>query len=457
MRRLVALAGLLAAACGPSGGPESREPGGDVILITIDTLRAGHLGLYGYPRDTTPHLDRWFGEGRVLERAYAAEAATSPSVVSMLSGRLPQEHGVRLFFQLVPEEVELIPERLPEAYQTAAFVSNMVLTDEAMGLGSRFDHFDDFVALRESQRVMFERTAEDTTNAALLWLARDRDPERPLFLWVHYIDPHGPYRPPEGWGDAFDHEGTAPLEVDRIPTYGVLEGVDDALEYVDRYDAEIRYADAQVGRLLDGYARTADVDDALVLLTADHGETMANRERWFDHGYHVYEDIVHVPLMLRGPGVAPGRVRGLASGVDVFATLLGAAGVVDRTGPGIDLRRTEPPADRVVFFEASRKAVQWRGALRADDKWVVAVVGEERAISSRRTYDLREDPLELDPRPWRPDELPARLLDELIRDDPDPAGFPLEYAEGVQLSAPKVAPGVSAENLEALRALGYAE
>jgi len=450
--------GSLAFALLTACAADSGEPPGDVLLITIDTLRVDHLGIYGYERDTSPSIDRWFADGAVFERAYSTEAATSPSVVSMLSGRLPQEHGVRLFFQLLPEEVPLVPDLLPSVYQTAAFVSNMVLTDEAIGFADRFDHYDDLVDQRESGRRMFERSAEATTNAALLWLAQERDPRRPLFLWVHYIDPHGPYRPPPDWHDAFDHEGEHALEMERIPPYGLLEGVDDALEYVDRYDAEIRYADRQVGRLLDGYARNHDPEAALILLTADHGETMMSRERWFDHSFHVYEELVRVPLLVRGPGIESARFTGLVSGIDVAATILGFAAAPARLdGRSLDLGTSQPPDDRVVLFEASRKGRQWRGAIQGEGKWVLAVTGEERFVPLRRFYDLATDPGEARPLDWRADAPAARLLEELVRDDPDPAGLPSEYAKGMRLKAPKVAPHVSAEQLEALRALGYAE
>ena len=313
-RRLARAGPLLAwvglAACG--GGPAGRP--GDILLITIDTLRADHVGLYGYERDTTPNLDRWFESAAIFERAYSTEASTSPSITSILTGKLPQEHGVRLFFQLLPAGLELVTDRLPDAYQTAAIVSNMVLTDEAIGLGSHFDHYDDRVDQRESKRRIFERNARGTTDAALAWLAAERDPRRPMFLWVHYVDPHGPYRPPEDWDVRFTHEGSHPIGDQYIPPYGRIEGVDDALAYVDLYDAEIAYTDFHVDRLLEGYARNHDVESALIVLTSDHGESMMEHERWFAHTYHVYEEIACVPLMVRGPGVEPGRMRALSSG-----------------------------------------------------------------------------------------------------------------------------------------------
>lgn len=438
---------------------EEEERPGDILLITVDTLRADHLSLYGYPRPTSPNLERWFEQGAIFERAYATEASTSPSVTSLLTGKLPQEHGVRLFFQLLPEGTLLIPDLLPEAYQTAAVVSNMVLTDEAMGMASHFDHFDDRVDQQESARTMFERNGRGTTDAALRWLSLERAPERPLFLWVHYIDPHGPYRPPADWPLEFTHEGERQVPLSRIPLYGRLEGITDGLTYVDRYDAEIAFVDAEIDRLLEGYGRVADVDQALILMTSDHGESMMEHERWFAHTYHVYEEIAHVPLLLRGPGVEAGRRTQLVSGIDVAPTLLRFAGVEPPASwAGIDLRSEAPsPAERTVFIEASRKDYQFRAAMWGEEKWLARVDGQGRQIASRVHYDLRSDPEELDPQPWPgPSPASAQLL-ELIRDDPDPGGIPEQFRQGIRLSAPKVAPNLSDAQLEALRKLGYAE
>ncbi len=247
------IAGLLGAALAAASG--CRGAPGDVLLVSVDTQRADRVGLYGYERETTPHLDRWFADGAVYLRAYATSASTTPSVVSLLSGRPPHRHGVRLLLQLLPDELDLVTDHLPDRYQSAAFVSNAVLTDESLGIARRFDHYDDFVDEREPNLLAFERNASRTTDAALSWLREERDPRRPLFLWIHYIDPHGPYRPPTKAGPRFSHEGERPLESERVHRFQLEPGVTDALDYVDRYDEEVAYVDAQVGRLLEGYAR----------------------------------------------------------------------------------------------------------------------------------------------------------------------------------------------------------
>jgi arylsulfatase len=355
---LLCLVLLLLLGCGDdqeasSPGPPKGAPGQgrNVLLITVDTLRADHLGLYGYARPTSPRVDEWFADAAIFERGYATEANTSPSVVSILTGKFPFEHRLRLLYQLLPQDLRLLPDLLPDAYQSAAFVSNPVLTDEAMGIASHFDHYDDFVSEKiQSIWPRFERNAEETTDAVLAWLASDRAPERPLFLWVHFIDPHMPYDPPPSWTRTFTHEGSLPLDPERLPIPAAPSSGLDALDLIDLYDEEIAYVDSQIGRLLDGYAGLADVDETLIIFTSDHGESMTEHEYWFVHGYHVYEEIARVPFMIRGPGIEPGRRPGVTSGVDVAPTVLAFVGAAEPADiSGLDLRAPPMPGDgRIV-------------------------------------------------------------------------------------------------------------
>ena len=448
---LLALAGL--AACSRE---QPRPP--DVLLITVDTLRADHVGPYGYPRETTPNLSRRFADGAVYLRSYSTESSTSPSVVSFLSGLLPQEHRVRLLYQLMPEDVALATDLLPAGYQKAAFVSNVVLTDEALGIADRFDHYDDFVDEKEPRRLVFERNARRTSDAVVEWLEQGYDPRRPLFLWVHYIDPHGPYQPPGDNPFEFRSEQPQPINNLRVPNYTRVPGVEDGNYYVDRYDEEIAYADAQIERVFAAYERLRPFDEALVVFTADHGESMMEHQRWFTHSYHVHEELVRVPLLVRGPGVPRARVGALASGIDVAPTILGFVGVERPPAMrGFDLRRPEEiPLDRIVFAEAGQPRQQWRTAVRGTEKWVLLVEGGTRRQLGGYYHDLARDPGELTPGSWGDQPPPPELL-RLVAGDPDPGGVPLDAREGVQIGAPKVdARRVDEETMAKLRALGYA-
>lgn len=433
----------------------------DIVFITVDTLRPDHLGLYGYPRPTSPELDRWFGEAAIFERAYATEANTSPSIASMLSGLLPQEHRVRLLYQLLPDEVRLLPELLPPEYQSAAFVSNVVLTNEALGIADRFDHYDDFVdeAIAPDAPIpLYERKAGPTTDAVLRWLSTERDPARPLFLWVHYIDPHSPYDAPPDSRPRFDVASphTYPTE---LPELMARLQVDEpsSLATIDRYDEEIHYTDAAIGRLLEGYASHAALEDALIVFTADHGESIFEHDAWFAHGYQVYDEIVRIPLMIRGPGFSAGRHEQAVSGIDLTTTMLTFAGVDPPAAMrGLDLATGTIPEERPIFMEATR-AGHFRGAVAGSQKWVLHMKYGESEVVARRHYDLDADPLELDPTTDPPQGDAYRDLQELVRSDPDPGGLPANRRRGDKVTAPKVAPRASAEQLEKLRALGYVE
>lgn len=454
---------LLALFALPGTGCSEPRPPGDVVLVTVDTLRADHLGIYGYPRPTSPRIDAFFEGGRVYERAYSTSASTSPSVVSILTGLYPREHAVRHFYQLVPEATAILPQLLPPEYVTAAFVSNAVLADEALGIAARFDHFDDFVGdvvPVPGAGPIVERDAEATTKAALAWLHEQSD-ERPVFLWVHYMDPHGPYDPPEEWRARFAYEPEGegvrrPVKLERIQPYQQIEGLDDALDYVDRYDAEIAYADSEIGRLLDAYTAARDSTRTLFMLAADHGEVMVERIEWFRHGYHVFEEMVRVPLLLRGPGVEPGRRSDAVSLVDVAPTILAFAGSTLEGSPGIDLRREPEP--RPLFLEATSHLGQRRAVVSGEQKWIAIVENGATTPKSRFRFDLDADTGERKRLPWGGAPSPARQLLERIRSDPDPGGQPMSaerFREGVRLGAPKLPDGFDPAAAERLRALGY--
>ncbi|MHC4607797.1 MAG: sulfatase-like hydrolase/transferase, partial [Planctomycetota bacterium] len=318
------------------------------------------------------------------------------------------------------------------------------------------DHYDDFVDEKESARPKWERRAARTPDAALAWLHTHRDAKRPLFLWIHYIDPHGPYRPPGDWEPTFRSERSRPVSEGRVLSYQLDPTVEDAYVYVDRYDEEIRYVDRHIGRLLDGYGPR--LEEATVLFTADHGETMIEQELWFAHGHQVYESIVRVPLLLREPGRPPRRIDAPAHGTDLAPTILRAAGAEVPDGiPPVDLRNAEGMADdRLILVDTSLAYGQWTAAVRGDRKRMLRVRGRNREVVEGRGYDLAGDPHETRPLEWDPDDPLAKALLERVQSDPDPSGIPEEYAKGMKLSAPKVAPGASEEMLEKLRALGYA-
>jgi arylsulfatase len=429
------------------------KPPPNILLITIDALRADHLGLYGYERDTSPNIDKFFSKGIVYERAYSTETSTPPSVVSFLTGLLPQETGLRIFYQKVPKEMMLVSDHLANAgYQTAGIVSNIVLTNEAMDLGLHFDYFDDYVDERESDRKRWERTAGGTTDAAVIWHATAYDPEKPYFLWLHYQDPHGPYRPPLDKPTRFTHTEKEIIDPGRVPEYQREPDVDDGFEYVDRYDEEIAYMDHYVGKLLHFFDENDLLDNTVVFFSADHGESMMEHEQWFTHGYHVYEEISHVPLMIRYPKRRKrGRVKTTVSLVDLAPTILDIARVDSLPEMRGRVLKRRGMKDVPVYVQGG----EWRSMTYEDKKWLIEVSGDTVYVNTPAgVYNLKEDPSELELLPWV-DSSESQQFTELIASDPDPGGIPVEYARGRRLSAPKVRPGVDEKLLDKLRSLGY--
>ena len=463
---MTAVGALVAAACGPGERTGERPQGPPVLLLSCDTLRPDRLGVYGYPRETSPRLDALFAAGLVFDAAYSTAPMTQPSVSSLLTGRLPEHIGVeRGNLRRLPPEVVTLAERLSAAgIPTAAVISNWVLRepragrDVEGGVAQGFAHFDDDMRSRELNREAFERAAPGTTDAALAWLER-ADLERPFFLWVHYQDPHGPYTPPQGLARRFAREpsGEAPLDAGRnvlgrgqLPSYQILGDERRPGVYRDLYDAEIKYFDRELGRLLDWLDERGVLARALVIFTSDHGESLGEHDYWFCHGENVYREQVRVPLLVRPPidpdgtGTRARRVASAASLIDVAPTVLEAFGL-DATGlPGRSLLAPLPP-ERVV----GQRLVP-RGAR---DSWRAVSDGRYRVLWNEsepapRLYDVLEDPGETTDLSAGDPERVERMLREWNR--VVEAGAAEAVGLGAELED-------DAATLEALRKLGYVE
>jgi arylsulfatase A-like enzyme len=363
MRLLVACVAFGTLACSPSTGAHGVR---HVVLISCDTLRADALGVYvdrehdrlaewGAPpaEERAPRIDAFAREGIVFENATTAAPTTLASHTSLFSGLWPNAHGVaRNGFEVRPE-VETLAERLAaRGFVTAGFAGSFAL-DRRFGIAQGFAHWDQEFDLLLDGRAheQNERRASTVTDAVLRHLdaTTDDDPQR--FLFVHYFDAHAAYAPPDRPVDSIDgrevtgsiddlraavaeHQRNlvAPRGLDATIVQGldarwlgsvpVANELDRAL--VSRYAAEVRYLDGEVGRLLDGLAERGILEDALVILVADHGETLLDHCDVYNHGLAVYQSTVHVPLIVRFPdGSGAGRrVATGVSNVDVLPTVV---------------------------------------------------------------------------------------------------------------------------------------
>lgn len=381
----------------------------DVLLVTLDTTRADHLGIYGRREAETPRFDALAREGVLFRQAFSHVPLTFPSHSSLMTGLLPTRHRMRdNGTTVLPADVPLLAERFRAAgYRTGAFVSAFVL-DRRFGLDRGFDVYADdvpgtdaAVAGDPSERSI---RAEDTVTRATAWLT-DPDP-RPRFLWVHLFDPHAPYEPPEPFKSR--HAGRP-------------------------YDGEIAYMDAQIGRLLD--AADGGGRDRLTVVAGDHGEGLGDHQE-LTHGYFVYANTQRVPLLMTLPGRVPAgaEVPAVVRLVDVAPTVLELAGLppldaVDGRSllaviAGRD-RAPGPPAYLESFHPRDWWGAQEITALRTD-QWLF--------VESPRPelYDVVADPAERTNLATERRQVVAELRPALralaAAAGPEPAAAPLDAA-----------------------------
>jgi arylsulfatase A-like enzyme len=323
-----------------------------VLLISVDTLRADHLGVLGSGRSLTPNMDRLAKEGRLFRRAYSVANVTQPALASLLSGLYPSQHGhdSNLATTNLPKGRPLLTELLrARGLETAAFMAHPWIFYARYGMDRGFDHWDG-VDYRSTPAGEFNISEEEylrissagpMTDRVLAWLGPARS--RPFFIWVHYLDPHDPYTPP----------------VDAVPSGPPAEPTGNPEWDRQRrlYAGEVAHLDRHVGRLIRAARAAAPAGRLVVVLTADHGEMLYDHEGFPTHGLYTYDSEIRVPLVLAGPGVQGGSVIDApASMVDVAPTLLQLVGAEVPTGlPGVDLlapdqsRRT---ARRLIVAES---------------------------------------------------------------------------------------------------------
>jgi len=355
----------LAVAVTPTAKAPARPAAtrGDVVLITIDTLRADAPGFAGNRRSPTPVLDRLAGQGRVFTNTHAHNVVTLPSHTNILTGLYPFQHGVRdnSGFRL-PAGVPTLATVLHGAgYTTGAFVGAFPL-DSQFGLNHGFDVYDDHYpkGSNDTEFLMVERRGDDVVRLALAWWQR-QPKGKPRFLWVHLYDPHAPYLPPEPFASRFKDN----------PYLGEVAAADSFLAPL-------------LGPFMDGKEKLA-----LVVVTADHGEALGEHGEQ-SHGLFAYEATLKVPLVVWGPGVAPGKDARPARHVDIFPTILQATGIDSPAPRG--LRRPgrsllEPPSsdNSDSYFEAlsatlNRGWAPLRGLLRNGTKWISLPLPEVYAL-----------------------------------------------------------------------------
>ena len=360
------LAGLFPAFSQAQAQAAKKETGGgrlNLLLITVDTLRADRLGCYGNTHVKTPHIDSLAQRGALFSQAFAHTPTTLPSHTNILLGTTPVYHGVHDNHNfVVREEFLTLAEHLKTSgYATGAFVGAFPL-DSRFGLTQGFDVYDDNYGTAGSQEFSYvERKAEVVVAKALEWL---RNQSGRWFLWVHFFDPHQRYEPPE------------PFKT----------------EYGDRpYDGEVAYVDHSLGRLL-GYVRDQRLDEkTLIIFTGDHGESLGQHGE-STHGYFAYNSTLWVPLLIAYPGLKPEKIEQPAGHIDIFPTACEVLGI---SRPSLLQGLSLLPAingkklpERALYFESlypyySRGWAPLTGYIRDQTKFMDSPIPE--------LYDLKKD------------------------------------------------------------------
>ncbi|MEJ2086195.1 MAG: sulfatase [Acidobacteriota bacterium] len=429
-----------------------------VILITIDTLRADRLSSYGYSRDTSPRIEALAAQGMVFEQVFAQRGLTWPSLTSIMTSRYPSDHGVRDNGEWLAKSKITLAEILRDAdFDTAAFLTNMT---NAPHRG--FEHLEVFPV--DSELASRDRPTDMlATEAAMRWL--EQVGERRMFLWLHLLGPHAPYSPPSEFAarfaqvdPSFDGEMETLWEImsgDREPRPGEIEAIR-AL-----YDAEVAFVDQLVGKVLDRVEQLGLADTTLIVFSADHGEELFDRQRYFFHQCSIYDSVLRLPLILRFPqAIEPGlRSDAIVQSVDIAPTiveLLGLAASEFRGRSLVPLLEQQPAAaedvEALAFSELgvdifSIRTSEWRLITNPNDTRIRAggrgSTSRCYRIGETELYDLRADASE---RRNVADEYPevvAGLRNQLLR---WLQATPQETRR--QETIPE-------ETLEELRALGY--
>lgn len=401
--------------------PEKSAP--NVILITIDTLRADHLGCYGYQKIKTPNIDALAADGARFARAFTPVPVTLPSHTAMLTGTYPMLNGMHDFSgnKLNPQQRTLASVLKQSGYVTGAVVASAVL-DSRFGLNQGFDfyydHFD-FSRLEESNLDEMERPGNIVADQVLDWLGKNS--QKKFFLWMHLYDPHYPYHPP----DPFSRE------------------------YADRpYDGEIAFADEQVGRLLRFLKDRGLYQNSVIVLSGDHGESLGEHGEK-THGFFIYNATMHVPLIIHSPGKSAAlTVADNVSLVDLMPTVLAAVGAdIPRQVQGRSLlpllHEEKANSDRAVYGETFLPRIHFNWSeLRGAENLKYHFIDAPRP----ELYDLTKDPGEL-----RNLFLEKKAVAEEMR--AQLAGLIRDNSSGKELAEKT---GLDPALMERLKSLGYA-
>jgi arylsulfatase A-like enzyme len=402
-----------------AAGPEASAGKPNIILITLDTVRADHLSLYGYSRATTPNLDKWAQQGVVFENAIAPSSWTLASHASMFTGLLPHQHGADRVNPWDRSRWTLAEVLRSWGYATAGFTSNLYYGEGGWGMDQGFDLYDDdSTSVRHNLRALIfgekvlqplydrwmrpdyfdRRNAREINQDVVRWL--EHAAPRPYFLFINYFDAHDPYFTPHPHAAAF---GDAPAAVIKETQSAYMTESTAHLSapmrasLVASYDYCLAFLDETVGELLDSLARLPGWEKTIVIITSDHGEAIGEHDT-YGHGRTLYREVLRVPLIILGPTIPRDvRIAHLAETRQLFSTVLRFGGKDDLTFRRTSLQRFWTPGYQTVESDGSAISEATLGFRSQGDAAIVSLSSEgwhylRRSGGEEELFDLTKDP-----------------------------------------------------------------
>ncbi len=395
---------ILTLSCGKASTSIGRP---NVILIIIDTLRADHLSCYGYQREISPSLDSLAATGTRWENCQAQAPWTLPSTASIFTGLNARQHGSGRRLDgdhRLHSEVPVIPTIFSDAGYRTCGIFNVVLLNENHGFARGFDYYscDDLGA----------RRAAISVDEFLRWLESGSD-ERPFLAVLHFFDVHEPYDPPSPYDKLYFPDDTLEVSYWEITESGWIAHPEHLEHFLSRYDGGITWVDTQLGRLFSELRFRGYEDNTIIMVTADHGEEFLEWG-WVGHGGHLYQELVHVPLMVSGPGIPSGEViTETAALFDILPTLISICSIEDTFHfEGVDLFSSDGRNPRAI----PSSQLSYRGQMFGETPLAAVVYGRMKGLVTRKVgidsyymFDLLNDPHEQ--APLESDSLMTELLD----------------------------------------------
>jgi len=308
----------------------------NIILITLDALRPDHLGCYGYGRNTSPNIDKIGQEGIIFTQAIAQSSHTAASNSSLITSAYPNIHNVKDWgYQLNPR----IPYTLAEILKAHGYTTALISDQVALSLIKGFER--GFITYHTIWSSTFGLTSNrrkiiDITDWAIRWIKNNKD--KNFFLWLYYLDPHGPYVPPSPYNQKFINDKyynvrkNIPIADDvynqsvigAIPNYLAINGITDVDYYISQYDGEISYIDSQIGRLCEEFKKLRLDKNLIIIINSDHGEGMGEHNEYFCHGIFLYDELIRIPLIITfDKHIPPGKKIDIqVRSIDIMPTIL---------------------------------------------------------------------------------------------------------------------------------------